>query len=216
MAAPLDAVGLARLHRGEEDADAILRGRVGALVGRPPSDILVGRACPRCGSSAHGRPWARATGRRDEVPVSLTRCGEHLMTAVGGTGRLGIDLESIAAVARGWDPGLVLHPDECEPPDPAERAAIWARKEAVLKALGTGLETPMSSLRTADFDVVDLPAPSGHVAALARLETGVRSRLSGSRAPGTAAARSRTATATAAPRRPDRPRGRRAPGTSRW
>ncbi|GAA4522700.1 hypothetical protein GCM10023160_11570 [Brachybacterium paraconglomeratum] len=174
MTASFDAAGIVHLHHGEEDADGILRDRVGALLGLPPADILVGRSCPRCGSSTHGRPWARARGRRDEVPVSLTRCGEHLMTAVDapGTDRLGIDLESLAAVARGWDPELVLHPSEragAQQSGPRERAALWARKEAVLKALGTGLETPMSTVRLADFAVIDLPAPPGHVAALARL-----------------------------------------------
>ena len=165
-----DPPGLAHLHRAEEDADAILRDRVAALLELPPTDILVGRSCPRCGSSEHGRPWARARGRRDEVPVSLTRCGEHLMTAVDapGTGRLGIDLEAVAAVSRGWDPTLVLHPSEPDPHAPEERAAVWARKEAVLKALGTGLATEMSALRLGDFAVRDLPAPPGLVAALAR------------------------------------------------
>lgn len=179
MAAPRDTVGIARLHHVEEDADALLRDRVAALLGIAPSDILVGRACPRCGSSEHGRPWARARGRRDEVPVSLTRCGEHLMTAVGGIGPLGVDLESIAAVARGWDPDLVLHPSEharYAGASPAEQAAIWAAKEAILKALGTGFETPMGALLLADFDVADLPAPPGHVAALARLSTSRGSR----------------------------------------
>lgn len=164
-----EAVGIIRLHRAEEDADAILRGRVSALLEIVEADVLVGRSCPRCGSSAHGRPWARPRGARREVFVSLTRCGEHLMTAMTTEGPVGVDLESIAAVSRGWDPALILHPSECDPHTPAERAALWARKEAVLKALGTGLETPMNALRSTDFDVVDLPAPPGHVAALARL-----------------------------------------------
>ena len=171
MTSPLDTAGIVRLHGAEEDADAILRERIAEQLGLAPADILVGRSCPRCGSSEHGRPWARVRGRRDEVPVSLTRCGEHLKTAVDarGTARLGIDLESVAAVARGWDPALVMHPSERDPHVPEERAAVWARKEAVLKALGTGLETPMSSLRLRDYEVVGLPAPPGHVAALARL-----------------------------------------------
>lgn len=163
---------VARLDRAEEDADAILRERVAQLLGLQPSEVLVGRSCPRCGSSAHGRPWARGSGRRDEVPVSLSRCGEHLLTAVGGPRPLGVDLESISAVGRGWDPQLVLHLSEragAERAGPQERAALWAGKEAVLKALGTGLTTPMNSLRLADFAVEALPAPPGHVAALARL-----------------------------------------------
>ena len=94
------------------------------------------------------------------------------MTAVNPGGPVGVDLESIAAVGRGWSPELMLHPSEraaAARADPPERAVLWARKEAVLKALGTGMQTPMSELRLADFAVEDLPAPPGHVAALARL-----------------------------------------------
>jgi 4'-phosphopantetheinyl transferase len=157
------------LHRAEEDADALLRERVAALHGASPRDVLVGRACPRCGSDAPGRPWARIG--RLEVPVSLSRCGEHLLTAVAPDGAVGVDLEAIAAVGRGWDEELVLHPSERgrrAPRTPAARAAVWARKEAVLKLLGTGLATPMSAVALAEHDVRDLPAPPGHVAALAR------------------------------------------------
>ncbi|WP_114853647.1 4'-phosphopantetheinyl transferase superfamily protein [Brachybacterium sp. YJGR34] len=165
-----DADGIVGRHGSEEDADAVLRTRVAALLALPAAEVLVGRSCPRCGSSGHGRPWARARGARTEVPVSLSRCGPHLLTAVAPTGRLGVDLESVAAVARGWDEELVLHPSERGVArSPRERAALWARKEAILKALGTGLTTEMSSLREDDAEIVDLAAPPGHVAALARL-----------------------------------------------
>lgn len=167
-----DPARIVRLHRAEQDADGILRARVAALLRISAADVLVGRSCPRCGSPEHGRPWARPRGARTEVFVSLTRCGEHLMSAVSTEGPLGVDLESVAAVDRAWDPELMLHPSEraaAESADARERAALWSRKEAVLKALGTGLDTPMSALRLADHDVRDLPAPPGHVAALARL-----------------------------------------------
>lgn len=169
---PSSVPGIVLLHSAEEDADGILRARVSALLGIEGADVLVGRSCPRCGSSAHGRPWARPRGARQEIFVSLSRCGEHLMTAVRSEGPVGVDLESVGAVGRGWDPELVLHPSERAAGERSglpERAALWTRKEAVLKALGTGFETPMSALKLADFDVDDLPAPPGHVAAIARL-----------------------------------------------
>lgn len=168
MTAP--AEGIVHLHRAEEDADALLRTRIAHLLGLDPADVLTGRACPRCGSSAHGRPWARAGGV--EVFVSLSRCGEHLLTAVSVDGPVGVDIEAIAAVERGWDPLVVLHPSERAASERAawpERAALWARKEALLKALGTGLATPMEAVQLDAHHVVDLPAPPGHVAALARL-----------------------------------------------
>ena len=155
-----------------EDADAILRRRVAALLEIGQADVLVGRSCGRCGSSQHGRPWARGRGRRDEVAVSISRCGAHLLTAVSEDAAVGVDIEAVAAVGRIGDSSLVLHPSESLPgrrTDPGALAAIWARKEAILKALGDGLATPMAAIRVADHDVVDLPAPPGHVAALAVL-----------------------------------------------
>ena len=172
MTSPAGRPGLVQLHRAQDDADAVLRGRVAALLGTEPADVLVGRSCGRCGSSDHGRPWARGRGRRDEVAVSLSRCGQHLMTAVSAEGAVGVDLEEVAAVTRLGDHALVLHPSEAAPGrslEPTELAAMWARKEAILKALGVGLATPMATIRVADFDVVDLPAPPGHVAAVAML-----------------------------------------------
>lgn len=168
-----------QLHAASEDADEVLRRRVSRLLDVPPDRVRVGRACPHCGSSAHGRPWARLPGSRREVAVSISRSGPHLLTAVrensdiGHGSSIGVDIESVADVARGWDPALVLHPSERAEAEgavtgvDAERAAMWCRKEAILKALGDGLETPMAAIRAADFTVHDLPAPPGHRAALA-------------------------------------------------
>lgn len=179
-----DFSAIARLHPAGSDADGILRDRVAEALGIPAGEVLVGRACPRCGSSDHGRPWARARGGRDEALVSLSRCGEYLMTAVarragtimraGISSGIGVDLELIAAVGHAWypelTPDLVLHPAERglrAPRTAREQAALWAGKEAVLKARGVGLEVPMSEVLLAEHDVVELPAPPGHVAALA-------------------------------------------------
>jgi phosphopantetheinyl transferase len=46
---------------------------------------------------------------------------------------------------------------------------MWCRKEAILKALGTGLATPMSEIRVADWQVVDIEAPEGLAAAVATI-----------------------------------------------
>ena len=57
----------------------------------------------------------------------------------------------------------------------AEAARLWARKEALLKALGTGLRTdPMSvdalgDPRITDLDGASLGLPPGYVAAVARV-----------------------------------------------
>ncbi len=78
---------------------------------------------------------------------------------------VGIDVESIDAVTSRWDPALVLHPSESADA-PAQQAAMWCRKEAILKALGTGLSTPMSEIRVADWQVEDIAAPDGLAAAV--------------------------------------------------
>lgn len=150
-------------------ADDALRIHVSSLVAVPAGEVWVGRHCPACGSDRHGRPWARAAER--PVHVSLSRAGEHVVTAVADH-PVGIDAEPIAAVAARWDPTLVLHPSE---PDGTpgvldideERAAVWCRKEAILKALGTGLDSSMTTIRCADWAVEDVPAPPGLAASTA-------------------------------------------------
>jgi len=198
-----------RLHDVTVDADAALRAQVAALAGVPADAVRTGRLCPACGSSAHGRPWARVTGRAEstgggngngaeggaEIGVSLSRSGPHLLTAVrlgivngaggaagarGGIGAdtgIGVDIEEIAAVDARWDPSLVLAPGEEHLARTAEgRARMWAGKEAVLKLLGTGLRTPMPEIALADFDVRQVAAPPGFVAAIA-LPAGRRAEL---------------------------------------
>ena len=127
-------------------------------------DIRTGRLCGRCGSSAHGRPWATYDGR--DVPVSLARSGPHLVTAVSTGGAIGVDVESVAEVAARWQPGMVLAPGESAS-DGLEQARVWARKEAVLKAYGVGLDRPMSSLSLDAESWADVDAPAGYVAAVA-------------------------------------------------
>lgn len=140
----------------------------GTAVEVTAADVRTGRMCPACGSSVHGRPWARVPGHDGEIGVSLSRSGPHLLTAVRLGGGVGADVESIAAVDAGWDPGLVLAPGEEDlARTPEARARLWAGKEAVLKLLGAGLRTPMSEVRLADFDVRPVASPPGFVAAVA-------------------------------------------------
>lgn len=150
-------------------ADHALRAHLTAVLGADPGEITLGRHCPACGSTAHGRPWAHLPdGTRPQV--SLSRCGEHLVTVVADH-RVGIDVESIAAVDARWNPDLVLHPSEDDRPLPRQvRAAMWCRKEAILKALGTGLRRPMSQIRCRDWPVEDIAAPPGLAAAVVVLD----------------------------------------------
>ena len=160
-------------HPWTADVAEALASHVRGLLGA--GQVETGRLCPECGSAGHGRPWARhPTG---PVQVSLSRSHPHLLTAVGTIGRVGVDVESVAAVDGRWDPALVLAPGERAAGAEA-RARLWVRKEAVLKAYGVGLARPMERLVLADFpgEVTDVPAPAGHVAAVALLTVGRAAR----------------------------------------
>ncbi|MCW2857817.1 MAG: hypothetical protein JWR52_3432 [Marmoricola sp.] len=146
-------------------ADQVLVARIRAVLGDGPA--VVGRLCPRCAGSDHGRPWARH-GETD-VPVSLSRAGEHLVTAVApGSAPVGIDVEEIAAITRAWPDGVLASGETAVTAE--ERTRIWAAKEAILKAEGVGLARPMEQVRVADFAdrLTLLAAPAGFVAVLAR------------------------------------------------
>lgn len=150
--------------RDDEVATLVaLRGHVADVRRVDLSEVSVGHLCPHCGSSEHGRPWARAGGV--DVPVSASHAGGWLVTAVGEYGAIGIDIEVVADIERGWDASLVLAPGDSAD-SPVERAAVWCGKEAVLKATGQGLRVPMSDVRLADWDVRSLPAPQGMCARL--------------------------------------------------
>ncbi|PVG84210.1 hypothetical protein DDE18_00775 [Nocardioides gansuensis] len=142
------------------DMDDALAAHAVALLG--PGDVTTGRLCPVCGSSEHGRPWLRHGGAPQHV--SASRSGPYLVTVLARA-PVGVDVESIAAVAARWDPSLVLADGEVAE-SPLDRARAWARKEAVLKARGTGLATPMGAVRLEDEHWVDLTAPRGFVAAV--------------------------------------------------
>ena len=146
----------------DADADEVLAAQVGS---RYDGAVATGRLCGRCGSSGHGRPWARA-GQVD-VPVSLARAGRYLVTVVAdpGTRAIGVDVE---VVDRDWPLDVLLAPGE-QAADDLAAAALWVAKEAILKADGFGLDRPPSGVVVADFaGELERPvAPAGYLAALA-------------------------------------------------
>lgn len=132
-----------------------------------PGDITVGRLCPRCASAGHGRPWARCADL--DIPVSISRAGEFLVTAVGlpGAAGIGVDVELLDP-GRDWPLDLLLAPGESVD-SAAAAAGLWVAKEAILKAQGIGLDRPMSELVVADFDgaLWEPAGPPGYVVAVA-------------------------------------------------
>lgn len=151
-----------RWHSSSVEADTALEAHARSLLG--PGTVASGRLCPACGSDAHGRPWVRHLGQ--PLRVSLSRSGPHLVTAVADS-PVGVDAEVAHIDVR---PSLVLAPGET-----GDLAQTWARKEAILKARGTGLTKPMSDVVLADERWQDIDAPEGYVAALALASDPARS-----------------------------------------
>jgi 4'-phosphopantetheinyl transferase len=112
--------------------------------------VRIRRRCPRCGSTDHGVPWA---ARADGGPVphlSTSRSGDRVAVALSDAGPVGIDVER-----RDADPGralaaVVLAPGEARAAGPGGLLRTWVRKEAVLKAAGTGLAVDPRALVLAD------------------------------------------------------------------
>lgn len=137
---------------------AALRLVVAARVGAPASsaaDVVVDRTCLTCGVP-HGRP------RVDGLSVSSSSAGDRVLVAVAGAEvEVGVDVELVPdELFDGFD-DFALHPSERRtlPDGPGRistRITSWVEKEAVLKAAGIGLTTPLEDLLVA-------PAPADRV-----------------------------------------------------
>ena len=169
---------------GDEDAaHALARDLAARVAGVAVARLQLTHRCPRCGSIRHGVPRVLADGAT--VPVSVSRApGAVAAAATDGTA-IGIDIEPADAAGFRGFAEVAVHPDEQIPADPAEATRMWVRKEAVLKALGSGLRIDPRSIRLAPDDrppavlawsdrrpptvveLIDLPAGLGYVAALA-------------------------------------------------
>ncbi|MET1065764.1 MAG: 4'-phosphopantetheinyl transferase superfamily protein [Arthrobacter sp.] len=160
-----------------------------------PGDLTADYSCPDCGSGPdidHGRPGYRLHGAPAGLLLSLSRSRGWALLGAGVPGNpgtaVGIDLEHSCGVGfEGFD-DIALTPGERQllaavQPDRADRwrAAAWARKEAMLKARGTGLRVDPASVEAfaepadrtflVEVDTVALGLPAGFVAALAVVET---------------------------------------------
>jgi 4'-phosphopantetheinyl transferase len=164
-------------------AHLLLRGLLGRRLGRPPEQLRLRRApCPACGGP-HGRPEldpGDGDGEQRATPLhfSLSHAGGVVLVALADR-PVGVDVESwpteatVSAVA----PTLPV----------AERAAIaaasrrarraafaraWARLEAYLKAVGTGIavdltEVDLLGAQAGGWVIEDLPPLAESAAAVA-------------------------------------------------
>jgi 4'-phosphopantetheinyl transferase len=145
----LDAVELRRLHQFRRPTDrsrfllgaALLRLAVEQRTGSPASQVVIDRACARCGCQ-HGRTRLPGTALRS----SVSHAGDWVGVALTGVGEVGLDVEKERRVdvhslaLEILAPGEVLH-------EQRDFFVYWTRKEAVLKATGDGLYVPMSQIR---------------------------------------------------------------------
>jgi len=166
VAAVVPDRAVVRWHENEFDAARVVREELREMFGL--QDVVVGRLCGRCGSSGHGRPWARVGP--DRVHVSWSRSEGRLVTAVSRARPVGVDVESLRVAVSAWPLADVVGTGEVVG-SAVEFARLWVTKEAILKARGVGLTEAMSDLRLVDFggDLVELDAPEGLVGALALL-----------------------------------------------
>jgi 4'-phosphopantetheinyl transferase len=176
----LDRGRLTRLRRPADQARfatgrVLARTVLGARLGLPPD------AVPLATRPGPGRP--AGTGRLvvpgHGVSVSVAHAADRVLVAVSEAGRVGVDVEPFDGPAS--DP--LLWKETCAAAElaalgqlpPAERPAafarLWTRKEAVLKALGVGLErapaTVLADEPDARLAAVDVGA--GYAASVALL-----------------------------------------------
>lgn len=154
FAAPEDLIA-ARARRGVH-ADRTLAGRAALrlllahVLGEPPArarDLPVDRTCDRCGAP-HGRP------RSPGASLSGSTSQVHVLVAVSTQeAKIGVDVQSVpASLWQGFD-AAVLHPLDHRPGrrrsgtvDLHSDIRLWTRKEALLKAAGTGLRIEPSRI----------------------------------------------------------------------
>lgn len=155
-----------------------LRVLLGGYLGLAPHEVtLVRETCPCCGGP-HGRP-AVAGG---PIHFSLSHSGDVAYLAFAGV-PVGIDVEETPSAEALADVLPLLHPTETAElnalPEADRRTAlarVWCRKEACLKADGTGLALGLTDpyvgsaptpARVPGWTLRDLPAPTDYAAALA-------------------------------------------------
>jgi 4'-phosphopantetheinyl transferase len=93
----------------------------------------------------------------EQVHFNLSHCEERAVLAIGDAGEVGIDLERERPIEHVDLAKRYFHPNEVAAitasRDEAEQRRafflVWTLKEAVVKALGTGLSTPLDSFEVA-------------------------------------------------------------------
>lgn len=132
-----------------EAAHIALRRVLAAYLGVHPRDVRFGREpCPGCGGP-HGRPVVADP----PFPLHFSLSHSHGLALIAvSVNPVGVDVEQLPSAASVDLCTPALHPAEQEEiasqPTEARRRAfarLWTRKEAYLKAIGTGLGRDLSA-----------------------------------------------------------------------
>lgn len=163
--------------RAWEDADTRRASLLGSRLLRAglmrlgyPSDVLASLRYPAQGKPVLGLP----------LDFSLSHCAGRMLCAISTDGAVGVDIERVGTL-KATDFNLYLGTAEREwaGQDPRRFYALWTRKEAVLKAAGSGGLRRMPEFEmlgeSTEFagrrwHTVPLAVGDGYVAHLAREE----------------------------------------------
>ncbi|GFM96907.1 4'-phosphopantetheinyl transferase family protein [Streptomyces fulvorobeus] len=155
-------------------AHTALRTVLSALTGVAPGELRFSRAACPCCDKPHGRPVLTPAS----LEFSLSHSRDLVLIGVAPTA-IGVDTEPVPEPGTVEQISKMLHPaerDEVEAAPPRDRPAVfarlWARKEAYLKGLGTGLGRDLAAddVRgpvVAGWQLTDLSVAPGQAAAVA-------------------------------------------------
>lgn len=149
-----------------------LRLHIGAITGDNPGSLKATYFCPSCSNRSdhgHGIPQYQLPSYTGSLHVSLSRYGNWCLLGASldeNIAGVGLDIENGAAADFKGFQFVAMTANERRqlrklPPGPRTtfQTRLWVRKEAVLKALGTGMATTPSLLDVSGSTPIGLGRP---------------------------------------------------------